>query len=45
MKALVEHLLNEATPLKDLNTGKVVVDKKNVEEYIKRLEKGDKTVG
>jgi simple sugar transport system substrate-binding protein len=44
VKALVEHLLNNK-PLKDLNTGKVVVDKKNVEEYIKRLEKGDKTVG
>jgi simple sugar transport system substrate-binding protein/ribose transport system substrate-binding protein len=44
VKALVEHL-TKGTPLKDLNTGKVVVDKKNVEGYIKRLEQGDKTVG
>ena len=44
VKALYEHL-TEGTPLKDLNTGKVVVDESNVEEYIKRLEAGDKTVG
>jgi simple sugar transport system substrate-binding protein len=44
VKALYMHL-TEGTPLEDLNTGKVVVDESNVEEYIKRLEQGDKTVG
>jgi ABC-type sugar transport system substrate-binding protein len=44
VKALFEYL-SKNKPLKSMNTGKVVVDKKNVEEYIKRLEKGDKTVG
>jgi len=44
VKALYEFLMN-GKPLKSLDTGAVKVDKSNVEDYIKRLEAGDKTVG
>ena len=44
VKALYEYLIN-GKPLKSLDTGAVRVDAKNVEDYIKRLEAGDKTVG
>ena len=44
VKAIYEFLIN-GKELKSLDTGAVKVDKSNVEEYIKRLEAGDKTVG
>ena len=44
VKALYEFLVN-GKALKSLDTGAVKVDKSNVEEYIKKLEAGDKTVG
>lgn len=44
VKAIYELLIN-GKELKSLDTGAVKVDKSNVEEYIKRLEAGDKTVG
>jgi simple sugar transport system substrate-binding protein/ribose transport system substrate-binding protein len=37
--------LTEGTPLESVDTGILRVDETNVEEYIKRLEEGDKTVG
>ncbi len=37
--------LTEGTPLESVDTGILRVDDTNVEEYIKRLEEGDKTVG
>ncbi|MCX6089737.1 MAG: sugar ABC transporter substrate-binding protein, partial [Candidatus Atribacteria bacterium] len=44
VKALFDYLTKDV-PLESMDTGIVKVDKTNVDEYLKRLEKGDKTVG
>jgi simple sugar transport system substrate-binding protein/ribose transport system substrate-binding protein len=44
VKALFEHLTKDV-PLQSMDTGIVKVDETNVDEFLKRLEEGDKTVG
>jgi len=44
VKALFDYLTKDV-PLESMDTGIVKVDKTNVDEYLKRLEEGDKTVG
>jgi simple sugar transport system substrate-binding protein len=44
VEQLYEHIVNGA-PLESVDTGILRVDETNAEEYIKRLEAGDKTVG
>ncbi len=44
VKALFEHIM-EGKPLESVDTGILKVDESNVEEYLERLDKGDKTVG
>ncbi|NMC58660.1 MAG: sugar ABC transporter substrate-binding protein, partial [Candidatus Methanofastidiosa archaeon] len=44
VKALFEYLTKDV-PLESLDTGILKVDETNVDEFLKRLEEGDPTVG